>query len=148
MAASQESTSLSYMLFPDAADSWLQSRTIISESTRYRYICNIKNLARCFGDMKLAEIQAGHIQRYRAQRAAGKIPGLRKAGASAINHELSTLKQILDLAGEWNRLKKWYKPLPTAPSRVGRELSNEEKIQLLEVAYTDTDLARKLAACV
>jgi len=136
------------MLFPDAADSWLQSRTTISEKTRYGYSCNIKCLSRCFGQMKLAEIQASHIQHYRALRAAGKIPGLRKAGASAIKHEISTLKQILDRAGEWDRLKKWYEPLRTAPSRIGRKLSNEGENQLFEVAYTDTDLARKLAACV
>jgi hypothetical protein len=148
MAASQSSTSLSDILFPDAANTWLQSRTSISESTRYGYSCNIKCLSRCFGEMKLAEIQLSHIQDYQAQRAAGTIPGLRKAGPLAINHELNTLKQVLDRAGEWDRLKKLYEPLRIAPSRIGRELSEEEKDYLFDVAYEDTELARKLAACV
>jgi hypothetical protein len=98
--------------------------------------------------MKLAEIQLRHIRDYQAKRAAGKIPGLRAAGASAINHELSTLKQILDHAGEWDRLKKRYEPLRSGPSRLGRALADEDKAQLFELAGQDTELARKLAACV
>ena len=64
------------------------------------------------------------------------------------DHELSTLKQILDHAGEWDRLKKRYKPLRSRPSRVGQALADEEKAQLFELACQDTELARKLAACV
>ena len=149
MAASQGSTSLSDMLFPNAADSWLRSLVSISKSTRYSHSCNIKFLSKCFAQMKLAEIQLRHIRDYQAKRAAGKIPGLRAAGASAINHELSTLKQILDHAGEWDRLKKRYKPLPSGSPQVGRALADEEEAQqLFELAGQDTELARKLAACV
>jgi hypothetical protein len=137
------------MLFPNAADSWLQSRVSISKSTRYSHSCNIKFLSKRFAQMKLAEIQLRHIRDYQAKRAAGKIPGLRAAGASAINRELSTLKQILDHAGEWDRLKKRYEPLRSGSSRVGRALADEEKTQqLFELAGQDTELARKLAACV
>jgi len=98
--------------------------------------------------MTLGEIQLRHIWDYQAKRAAGKIPGMRAAGASAINHELSTLKQILDHAGEWDRLKKRYQPLRSGPSPVGRALADKEKAQLFELACQDTELARKLAACV
>ena len=92
MAVSQRSPSLSDMLFPDAADLWLRSCAGISENTRYSRACNIKRLSKCFGEMKLAEIELSHIRDYQAQRAAGTIPGLRKAEPSAINRELSTLK--------------------------------------------------------
>src|SRR5215469_5253999 len=117
MAASQRSTSLSDMLFPDAADLWLRSCAGISENTRYSRFCNIKHLSKCFGEMKLAEIELSHIRDYQAQRAAGTIPGLRKAGPSSINREISTLKQILDRAGEWDRLRKRYEPLRIVPQR-------------------------------
>jgi hypothetical protein len=136
------------MLFPDAADSWLRSRVGISENTKHDHYRNIKRLSKCFGEMRLAEIQFSHIQAYQTRRAAGTIPGLRKAGPLAINHELSTLKRVLDCAGEWDRLKKLYQPLRIARSRVGRELSKEEENYLFNVAYKDTELARKLAACV
>ena len=149
MATSQNDTALSDMLFSNAADSWLRSRTSISESTRYSHSRNIKCLSKCFAQMKLGEIQLRHIRDYQAKRAAGKIPGLRAAGASAINHELSTLKQILDHAGEWDRLKRQrYQPLRTGPSDVGQALADDEKAQLFEIACQDTELARKLAACV
>ena len=75
--------------------------------------------------MKLAEIELRHIRGYQAQRAAATIPGLRKAGPSAINRELSTLKQILDRAGEWDRLKKRYAPLRIVPPRFDPALSDE-----------------------
>jgi hypothetical protein len=148
MAASQRSPSLSDMLFPDAADLWLRSCAGISENTRYSRACNINRLSKCFGEMKLAEIELSHIRDYQAQRVAGTIPGLRKAGPSAINRELSTLKQILDRAGEWNRLKKRYEPLRIVPQRFGPAHSDEEETRLFAVAYQDTELARKLAACV
>lgn len=148
MAASQSSTSPSDILFTNAADSWLQSRTGIGKSARDNHSCNITCLSKCFAQMKLGEIQLRHIQDYQAKRAAGKIPGLQAAGAATINHELNTLKQILDHAGEWDRLKKRYKPLRSGPSRVGRALADEEKAQLFELACQDTELARKLAACV
>lgn len=105
MSGSQSSTSLSDMLFPDAADLWLRSRTGISQITRCDHSCNIKCLSKCFGEMKLAQIQLSHIRDYQAQRAAGTIPGLRKAGPSAINQELHTLKQVLNRAGEWTDLR-------------------------------------------
>ena len=148
MAASQSRISISYMMFTDSSNLWLRSRTGLSENTRSNHSCNIKYLSRCFGEMKLAEIQLSHIRDYEAQRAAGTIPGLRKAGASAIKQELSTLRQILDGAGEWNRLKKCFKPLRTAPSRLESAVSDEQERQLFKVAYQDTELARKLAACV
>jgi len=147
MAASKSSTSLSGMLFLDAASLWLRSLTGISENTRYKHSRNIKRLSRCFGEMKLAEIRLSHIQDYEAQRFAGTIPGLRKAGASAIKRELSTLKQILDRAGEWNRLKERF-ALRLVPSCFGSALSGEQETRLIEAAFQDTELARKLAACV
>jgi hypothetical protein len=47
-----------------------------------------------------------------------------------------------------NRLKKRSKPLRIVPSRFESVPFNEKETQLLEVAYQDTELARKLAACV
>lgn len=47
-----------------------------------------------------------------------------------------------------NRLKKRSKPLRIDPSRFESLPSDEKETQLFEVAYQDTELARKLAACV
>jgi len=148
MATSPTYASLSEMLFPNAADSWLQSRTSISKSKKLRFSCNIRCLSKCFAQMKLGDIQLVHIQGYQDKRAAGKIPGLRAARTSAINHELSTLKQILEHAGEWDRLKREYEFLRSGPSATGMTPIDDERAQLFELAHQDTELARKLAACV
>jgi len=47
-----------------------------------------------------------------------------------------------------NRLKKRSKPLRIDPSRFESLPSDKKETQLFEVAYQDTELARKLAACV
>lgn len=99
------------------------------------YECYIKALKKFFGDAKLETLaDIGPIASYQKERSDGTIPGLRAAGASLVNHELNTLKQILERAGLWNRVKDWYEPLPQKKSTRGRALTEEEKQRLFLTA--------------
>jgi len=117
---------------------WLDSRKNISDrehSTRFMYECYIKALTKFFGGMRLEECaDIGPIAAYQKERSSGLIPGLRRAGASLVNHELNTLQQILTRAGLWSKVRDWYEQLPAKPSTRGRALSEEEERRLFRVA--------------
>jgi integrase len=62
-----------------------------------------------------------------------------KAGASYINHELNTLTQILHIAGQWDRMKRFYNPLPLPKKRPQRVMTEEEEQQLFEAASKNAE---------
>ncbi len=98
----------------------------IGPKTRKCYKEYSRALSSFFGDIKLADIHIGNIIAYRAQRVS--------AGPSLINHEINALKQVLDSAGLWAPIARFYKPL-TVPTRgPGQALLQEEALWLLEVA--------------
>lgn len=108
------------LTFAEAAPLWLQTRTRISKGTRLDYEKNFKRLMPFFGTKALAQIHIGHILAYRETRQI-------VAGASRINHEISTVQQILKLAGLWDEIKKWYEPLPLPEESAGIALNEEEE---------------------
>lgn len=81
-----------------------------------------------FGDVVLKDIHIGHIVAYRSSRVT--------AGPSLINHEVNALSQILNKAGLWAALARFYKPLRIANTGPGQALLEEEALWLLEVAST------------
>jgi len=78
--------------------------------------------------MQLRNIRIGNIFAYRASRVT--------AGPGLINHEISALGQILDKAGLWAAIEKFYKPLRVRKTGPGQALLEEEALWLLEVAST------------
>lgn len=127
-------SSLASLPFKEAANLWLDSRNNIDPSTRFNYRCFIKALSAFFGSLTLKEIEPGHVSVYLKQRADGLVPGFRKGGSSCLAHEWSTLKQIMEYVGEWDRIKPWCKPPKKVKSSRGCALTEEQERTLFRVA--------------
>jgi integrase len=112
----------------EAAPLWLEGHKIdIAPKTLTNYEFCIKVLTEAFGDLPLRSLHIGHFQSYQALRGAS-------AGASCINHELNTLKQILDRAGLWTEIAKFYKPLRAGRPTVGRAMDPADEMRLMSIA--------------
>lgn len=133
---------LGELRFTQASTIWFaEHRADISPKTQADYTQYLRPLQQFFGEMVLRQIHIGHFQQYQKWRheawtdATGRT---RSAGPSAINHELNTVAQILDRAGLWTEIKRFYKALPQPRSRVGKALKDEaEERQLFDVAATN-----------
>jgi len=126
-----ETRQLTRMLFPEAAEMWLQTRkAYISPKTFHEYNLNLKPLSLFFGQFRPLEITADLIREYQDLR-------LQKCGPYAINHECSVLQQILKRVGHWPTIADQYQPLPLPKTECGRALSEDEKARLFETAQQD-----------
>lgn len=129
-------SSFGQLLFPAAAAAWLDERrkTLSSKSIEgYEYY--IRSLTRFFSALRLAEIHIGHIQAYQRWRQQPDVDHkLRGAGPSCINHEVNTLSQILDRAGLWIEIAKFYKPMRLPKAKIGKAMSDQEEEQLFRAA--------------
>jgi integrase len=123
-----EPGTLSALPVREAAVVWLNShRRHVRPGTVRHYDCTIKALSLSFlAELKLAEIQIGHLERYQETRTA--------VGPQRVNHELNTLSQILARAGLWRPLADLYHPLPLPKPKTGRALSDDEQEHLFRVA--------------
>jgi len=126
------------LVFSIAAGLWLRSRSRIAERTRNDYEEHFKRLFPFFGALPLREIRIGHVQEYRALRRR-HIAGRSKKnpenpGASRINHEISTLQQILKRARCWGKLAPWYEPYPQPKTGPGVALDPIQEERLFRVA--------------
>jgi integrase len=124
-----EPAAMGSMRFCQASALWLEEhkgRIAAKTCIDYRYY--IATLVRFFGELQLDQIHVGHIAAYTAERSA-------TAGSSCINHEINTLKQILELAGLWSEIKKFYHPL-RLPRTVGQALEPADEERLFAVAST------------
>ena len=133
--------------FTEAAASWLtMRRNKLAPATVKHYEDCITGLKPFFGAMRLRDIHIGHINEYQLCRQAA-IRGTKQHihakrglapcntdGASRINHEISTLAQLLDRAAMWEPLAKFYDPLPLPKESPGVALEPEEEAHLFEVA--------------
>jgi integrase len=54
-----------------------------------------------------------------------------------MNHELNTVKQVLDRAGLWTEIGKFYKPLQVCAPKVGQALEQGAETLLFEIASTE-----------
>jgi integrase len=105
---------------------WKQKEQEIGPKTAKCYSEYRKPLLAFFGGMKLEEIDIAGIVSYRSSRTT--------AGPGLINHEINCLSQILDTAGLWAPIAKFYKPLRVPKRGPGQALLQEEALWLLEVA--------------
>lgn len=125
--AMMEPHDLAVMPFSQAAKIWIElHRESISSRTYLDYQFYIRSLTKRFGDMPLASIHIGHILEYRKERQ-------KTAGAYCINHEIVTLKQVLEIAGLWDLIGKHYKPLKIEPTGPPRVLTPEEEERFFRV---------------
>jgi integrase len=123
------------LLFPEAARIWLdEHRSEIAPKTLEGYEYYLRSLTKFFAELPLKDIHIGHLESYQEFRRTPWVDddGREwKAGASCINHELNTLKQILGRAELWSALAPRYRQLPQPKSRVGQALQDTEAEQRL-----------------
>lgn len=105
---------------------WEEKQQQLAPKTVDCYKDYKKPLMGFFGSLKLGDIHIGNIIAYRSSRVT--------AGPSLINHEVNCLSQIMDRAGLWAPIAKFYKPLRVPRHGPGQALLQEEALWLLEVA--------------
>jgi integrase len=129
-------TAFAKLKFKQAAPTWLAEHgREISAKTYRDYEYYLRGLTRWFGELTLDGIHIGHIESYQEWRQHPHPEfKLKGAKASCINHEISTLAQVLARSGLWAELKKLYKPLTLAKARVGKALEMNEEERLWKVA--------------
>jgi integrase len=121
--------------FDVAADIWLEnhaSNSSITDRTISDYRFYIRSLNKFFGPkegqpgIKLSEIHIGHVIEYRRERQ-------KTAGAECINHEITTLKQIMEMADLWDLIAKHYKRLKVKDAGPPRVLTADEEEKFFRV---------------
>jgi hypothetical protein len=105
---------------------WEQKPQEVSPKTTKCYKEYARHFVPFFGAKKLGDIHIGALISYRSSRST--------AGPEPINHEIDCLSQILDSAGLWAPIAKFYKPLRIPNCGPGQALLQQEALWLLEVA--------------
>jgi integrase len=125
---------LGALTLPEARKVWLTSRKpFIGKKTYADYGKYLVPLVKFFGTkIRLAAITSQHIRDYQNSR-------LQTCGASAINHELCVLVQMLKRARLWSAIADDYQPLPLPKSECGIALSDAESERLIRIAGSNPD---------
>jgi integrase len=114
----------------EAGPKWLQEHSrLLKANTTRNYWAALKLLNASFGNLCLRDIDVGHLRRYQQERGEA-------AGPYLINCELSVLQQILKECGEWDRIRKFYKPMRVPKRRGGHSISADEERILREIAFS------------
>src|SRR6185437_3956508 len=122
--------------FAAAADFWLDTRKDnLRPRTYYGYKLHVKSINKFLGTIPLQKLHIGHILNYSRARTSNEGNMWDKAaGASIVNHEVVTIQQVMDLAGEWERIAGVYKALPLPRKKKPKVMSDEEEMRLWAVA--------------
>jgi integrase len=128
--------------FVDAAPVWLgEHRREIADATLGNYRHMLVPLTTFFGELPLNEIHIGHVEEYQKWRQMPwydeRSRRTFRAGYSPINHECSTLAQIMGRAGLWIDIARFYKPLKQPKTKAGKALEPEEQTRLFSVAWSN-----------
>jgi integrase len=136
-----EPAAFGLLRFSQAGPYWLnEHRPQIAAKTILDYEYYLRALTQFLGELPLNEIHIGHVEQYQEWRQQPYVDAnsrTRSAGPSAINHEVNTLAQILERAGLWIDIKRWYHPLKVPKARIGKALTPEEEERLFYVAAAD-----------
>lgn len=117
-----EPATLGALTLKVAAPIWLADhRAGIADKTYRDYVGFIKVLEGFFGEHRLSSIHIGHIDTYIDKRK-------QTVTNSTIRHELTTLQQILNRAGLWTEIEKFYKPPRIAKSKGIAMTQEQEKL--------------------
>lgn len=118
--------------FVEATEYWLNGRRSISPETRRDYENCIKPLTPFFGQLVLTDIHIGHVQSYQDERS-------KKVGPVRVNRELGVvLAGVLDRAGLWEPIKRFYEPLRLPKKKRGIALEPEEEKYLWQIAAANS----------
>ena len=118
---------LALLPFSQAAEIWLElHRDSIKPRTYNDYRFYIRTLNKAFANTLLSAIHIGLIVEYRRERQ-------KTAGAECINHEITTLRQVMEMAGLWDFIRKHYKPLKVKQGGPPRVLTPEEEEKFFRI---------------
>lgn len=137
-----------------AAEVWLAGKVSRRLLPKTIECCEgqIRALKQFFGDMPLADFHAGSLRAYQIARSEGSgcfaaPDGTRRpVGASAVNHELGALKQMLtrarvdDRHSVWDSIRDFYAPLREPAWKPPRVYSPREEAKIFEAAHDDPNL--------
>lgn len=110
-------------LFVEFKQSHLKAPTIVM------YRLYVKHLSVFFADKRLESISIKDIREYQETRRG-------KVGASAINHEVNTLSQMLKKAGVWKQIAEWYKPFTEEAAEPPKVMTDEDEERFFKIAAT------------
>jgi integrase len=106
---------------------YLRLRSIEAYTYHFRMLMSFFN-----PDRALSTFHEGDLRDYQHWRS---VPGQRKAaGPSLINHEIGALAQVLNLAGLWLPISKYYERLPENNSSHPKVLTATEEDRFFRVA--------------
>lgn len=94
---------------------------------------HLKALLAFFGDMPLTEFHPGSLLAYQEHR-------MKTVGASAINHEVNALAQMLRQAGLWAKLRDYYGPIPEPEWQKPKVFTVAEQERIFDFAKDDPAL--------
>jgi integrase len=127
--------SMSAMGLLEAGELWLSGKHWKRRKPK-TIECNegyLRNLVRFFGDIPLKAIHAGSLLSYQLERE-------KTVGASAINHEINALSQILRQAGLWLALKDYYAPIKEPEWKKPEVFTFEQQQRIFDFAKDDPNL--------
>lgn len=131
-------------LFEAAAD-WLETKRSKSLLPKTLECAEgyVRQLKKFFGDIPLAQFDAGSVKAYQLARSAGagvfadEGGDPQPVGASAVNHEVNALQQILRRAGLWKEIADYYSPLKEPEWKPPRTFTTQEQRVIFERLSTD-----------
>jgi integrase len=126
---------LRYMALVSALDVWMESKRRKNHTPKHLECCAgyKKKLLEFFGDAKLTDISSGSLVSYQKWRSE-------TAGASAINHELNALTQILRRAGLWKEITDDYAPLKERDWQAPKTFTQREQQLIFDYASCDPNV--------
>lgn len=147
------------LTFLEAAVRWVRLRQqsmSLKPRTHEATLDYINALQKFFAAVRMCDITPGHLRAYQLARLQNSLhsrgaktsPWGQSAGHSRVNHEISTLGQMLRHCRLWQRLAPFYFPLPVQSWSPRTILSEEEEEQLFQIAsrHPEMRLAYLVAA--
>lgn len=147
------------LAFVEAAARWMRLRQqsmSLKPRTHEATLDYIKALQKFFAAVRMCDITPGHLRGYQLARLQNSLhsrgaetrPWGHAAGHSRVNHEISTLGQMLRHCRLWQKLQPFYFPLPVQSWSPRTILSEEEEEQLFQIAsrHPEMRLAYLVAA--
>lgn len=115
-------------------------RTYLKPRSVEMYEYHFRTLIRFFGpDKKLSSFREGSLREYQQWRLTSGAT--RKPGPSCINHELGALSQLLEFAGLWAPIERYYERLPEPFWSPPKALTAEEEQRFFRVAASRPEWA-------
>jgi integrase len=126
----------------DAGETWLAGKVGKRLLPKTIECCegNLRALKLFFGDMPLRQFTAGSFKAYQEARGNGVGVFQSPVGASAINHELNVLQQILRKAGLWEPIKDYYGTLAEPYWKPPKTFTLKEEQVIFDTADGDPNV--------